>query len=202
MKKVLMFKRFERFWHWSQALLIILMLLSGFEIHGSYQLFGFHDAVNLHTFCAWTLMGLWVFAIFWHFTTGEWKQYIPSSEQMLDIAKFYAIGIFKGEQHPYKAIPERKHNPLQRASYLGLKLFINPWLWISGLLLLFYSSWEALGITGLSLGTVATLHLIGGFLMLTFLIVHVYMTTTGHTVTTHIKAMITGYEEVEEEEAH
>ena len=36
----------------------------------------FVKAVGYHTIAAWTLIGLWVFAIFWHFTTGEWKQYI------------------------------------------------------------------------------------------------------------------------------
>ena len=33
-----------------------------------------------------------------------------------------------------------------------------------------------------------------------FLVVHVYMTTTGKTPTANIKAMITGYEEFAEEE--
>jgi thiosulfate reductase cytochrome b subunit len=32
-----------------------------------------------------------------------------------------------------------------------------------------------------------------------FVIVHVYMTTTGHTVTAHVKAMVTGWEEVEDD---
>jgi hypothetical protein len=32
--------------------------------------------------------------------------------------------------------------------------------------------------------------------MLTFVIVHVYLTTTGHTLTAHIKAMVTGWEDV------
>jgi biopolymer transport protein ExbD len=35
------------------------------------------------------------------------------------------------------------------------------------------------------------------FLMLIFFIVHVYLATAGHTWTSHIKAMITGWEEVE-----
>jgi len=33
--------------------------------------------------------------------------------------------------------------------------------------------------------------------MLIFFIVHIYFATTGHTPMAHIKAMITGYEEVE-----
>jgi thiosulfate reductase cytochrome b subunit len=33
-----------------------------------------------------------------------------------------------------------------------------------------------------------------------FLIAHLYLTTAGHTPTSHIKAMITGWEEVDAEE--
>ena len=53
MKRVMVFKRFERFWHWSQAALIFFLLTTGFEIHGSYSLFGFGRAVSLHTTAAW-----------------------------------------------------------------------------------------------------------------------------------------------------
>jgi hypothetical protein len=38
----------------------------------------------------------------------------------------------------------------------------------------------------------------GAFSILTFLVVHIYMTTTGHSLFAHIKAMITGWESVEE----
>ncbi|MBE0619822.1 MAG: cytochrome b/b6 domain-containing protein, partial [Burkholderiales bacterium] len=66
MARIYIFKRFERFWHWAQAALIIFMLLTGFEIHGSYTLLGWEKAADLHTTAAWTLIGLWLFAIFWH----------------------------------------------------------------------------------------------------------------------------------------
>ena len=45
--------------------------------------------------------------------------------------------------------------------------------------------------------SVATGHTIGAFLMLAFFVSHLYLVTTGHTVTAHIKAMITGWEEVD-----
>jgi thiosulfate reductase cytochrome b subunit len=38
----------------------------------------------------------------------------------------------------------------------------------------------------------------GAFFIFAFVVVHVYMTTTGHTVLAHIKAMITGWEDIEE----
>ena len=45
-EKIYVFKRFERLWHWSQASLIIFMLITGFEVHGSYHFFGFGEAVS------------------------------------------------------------------------------------------------------------------------------------------------------------
>ena len=196
-ERIYIFKKFERFWHWSQAALIIFLMLTGFEIHGAYSNFGFEKAVGYHTIAAWTLVGLWIFAIFWHLTTGEWRQYIPTTEKVVAMAKFYMSGIFKHAPHPFKQTTLRKHNPLQRLAYLGVLLFISPLLWVTGWLYLFYDQWAAWGLNGLELQYVATLHVIGAFLMLTFFIAHVYLTTAGHTPTSHIKAMVTGWEEVE-----
>jgi len=197
-ERIYVFKRFERFWHWSQAALIIFMALTGFEIHGTYRLFGFERAVDWHTTAAWALIGLWVFAIFWHFTTGEWRQYIPTTEKVVAMVKYYSIDIFTDAPHPFKPTLQRKHNPLQRLAYLGFKLFMAPAIWISGLLYLFYSDWAAWGLGGLDLWIVATIHTAAAFLLVIFLIAHVYLTTTGHTLFSKIKSMITGWEEVEE----
>jgi len=47
--RIYLYKRYERFWHWSQAAMVIFMLVTGFEIHGVYKNFGFQRAVELHT---------------------------------------------------------------------------------------------------------------------------------------------------------
>ena len=196
-EKIYVFKRFERFWHWSQAMLIIFMMITGFEVHGSYHLFGFAKAVSLHSIAAWTLISLWVFAIFWHFTSGEWKQYIPTREKVVAMIHFYSIGIFKDAPHPFRPTTLKKHNPLQRLAYLGVLLFIGPLLWFTGWFYLFYGDWKAWGVDSfLSLEWVAFFHTAGAFMMLAFFIAHIYLTTTGHTPTSHVKAMITGWEEV------
>lgn len=199
MQKVYIFKRFERFWHWSQALLIILMMVTGFEIHGTYAVFGYEQAGWIHTTAAWALIALWVFAIFWHFTTGEWKQYIPTTDKLAAMIRYYVTGIFTKAPHPFRQTQLQKHNPLQRLAYLFVKLIVNPLIWISGLLYLFYADWDAWGLGWLSLGPVALVHTLAAFMMLIFFIGHVYMITTGHTWGAHLKAMITGYEEVEKE---
>jgi thiosulfate reductase cytochrome b subunit len=199
--KIYVFKRFERFWHWSQAALIIFLLITGFEIHGAYQNFGFKDAVHHHIVAAWTLVGLWVFAIFWHLTTGEWKQYVPTLKKVDAMIRFYLTGIFTSAPHPFRATTLKKHNPLQRLAYLGVLLFISPMIWISGWFYIFYGNWKAWGWDQyLSLEWVAFFHTMAAFMMLVFLIAHLYLTTAGHTPTSHIKAMITGWEEVDAEE--
>ena len=196
-ERIYIFKRFERFWHWTQAALILFMLVTGFEVHGSYSLFGFKAAGQYHVYAAWALITLWVFAIFWHFTTGEWKQYIPTLDKVDAMIKYYLTGIFTNAPHPVRVTVLKKHNPLQRLAYLGVKLFINPLIWVTGLLYLYYAAWPDWGLGAWKLEWVALAHTAGAFLMLAFLIAHLYLITTGHTLTAHLKAMITGWEEVD-----
>ena len=197
-ERVIIFKRFERFWHWSQAALIIVLLASGFEIHGSYQLLGFERAVNVHTTAAWSLVTLLAFTIFWHFTTGEWKQYIPTMKKVDAMIKYYLLGIFINAEHPFRTTVLKKHNPLQRLAYLFMWVMISPMIWLTGLLYLFYDRWQDWGLDQyLVLQDVAFFHVVSAFMMLLFLIVHVYLITTGKTVWSHLQAMITGWEEVD-----
>ena len=138
-----------------------------------------------------------MFAIFWHFTTGEWKQYIPTLEKVDAMIKFYSVGIFTNAPHPFKATRLKKHNPLQRLAYLGVMLFIGPLLWFTGWFYLFYDMGR-MGRGPVSQpGVGGLLPRPGAFMMLLFLIAHLYLATAGHTPTSHIKAMITGWEETD-----
>ncbi len=202
-KKVYVYKGFERFWHWNQALLIFVLALTGFEIHSSYNLFGFETAVSLHNKAAWALIILIIFAIFWHFTTGEWKQYIPTTKNLQAQVEYYLFGIFRNAPHPTKKTVLSKLNPLQRLVYLGLKVLFIPVMVISGLIYMFYrypqgDKMQIANIENLEL--VALIHTFGAFLMMAFIIVHLYLITTGHTLTSNLKAMITGWEELEDED--
>jgi len=195
-ERVYIFKAFERFWHWSQAALVIFLLVTGFEIHGTYQALGFERAVALHTAAAWTLVGLWVFAVFWHLTTGEWRHYIPTADKLLVMARFYSSGIFRHEPHPFRPSALNKHNPLQRLTYLAILVLVSPLIWISGWLYLFYAQWAGWGLSALQLNWVATAHTAGAFLMLAFFVTHLYMVTTSHTLFAQTRAMLTGWEEL------
>jgi len=196
--KLYLYSRFERFWHWAQALLVLALIYTGLEIHGTLQWLGYERAVVWHNRMVWALVVLVVFAIFWHFTTGQWRQYLPTRQGLGAMVRYYIGGVFRNEPHPTKKTELTKLNPLQRLTYLGLKIIIFPIQIGSGLLYYFYNDLPAHGIH-LSLGTIAALHMAGTFALIAFAIVHIYLTTTGHTLTSNIKAMFTGEEEVEGE---
>lgn len=203
MKKVYIYKAYERFWHWTQMFIVFLLIFTGFEIHGSYQFFGYEEAVRYHEFAAISFLILVVFTIFWHFATDEWKQYIPTLKNMKVQANYYLFGIFKNAPHPVRKTQLSKLNPLQRLVYFGLKVILIPLLIFTGLLYMFYryehqGAIESLNLDGLEI--VATLHTLGAFLIIAFIIAHIYLITTGHTVLSNLKAMLTGYEELDEEE--
>lgn len=201
-KKVYIYRLFERFWHWSQSLLIFFLMFTGFEIHSSYTVIGFENAVKYHNVAAISLILLIIFAVFWHFTTGEWKQYIPTLKNLKAQANYYIFGIFKNSPHPTRKTQLSKLNPLQRLVYLGLKIILIPMMVVTGILYLMYrypQKGEIIAGSTSGLETVAVLHTFGAFLLVAFVIAHLYLITTGQTITSNLKAMITGFEELEHE---
>ena len=199
MVNIYLYTRYERFWHWLQTTLIVLLLITGFEVHGTYRLMGFRTAVDVHNYLGLAWLILFAFFVFWIFTTGEWRQYVPTTRKMIAVVRYYSYGIFRGESHPVPKRKEAKHNPLQRLVYLSLAALLLPIQMASGFLYWSYNSWADWGLGWLPLEVMALVHMAGAFAILSFLVVHVYMTTTGHSIFAHIKAMITGWEEVTED---
>ena len=193
------YRRFERLWHWSQMLLIVTLLFTGFAVHGAHSLIDFKTAVTVHTLAALILLGIWTFAVFWLFTTGEWRHYIPTVKHLPAVAHYYFFGIFRGEKHPYIKTYRRKHNPLQSLTYLTVKIVIFPAVWITGISYLLIS----FGIggeffEGIGLGFIADLHTLAAIAILAFVCIHIYLLTTGdHSFFAHVKPMITGFDKVE-----
>jgi thiosulfate reductase cytochrome b subunit len=180
--------------------LILVLLITGFEVHRLFRLLGFETAVSIHNYTGLTWLIAFFFFAFWVMTTGEWKQYVPTTKKVVEVITYYSWGIFKGEPHPVPKRKDAKHNPLQRLVYISVAAFLLPIQMLTGFLYWGYNSWGEWGLDFLSLKWVAIVHMLGAFGILSFMIVHVYMTTTGHTVFAHIKAMITGWEDVEEGE--
>ncbi len=198
MKKFIqLYKRFERFWHWSQALLIITLIVTGLEVHGLFSLFGFGKAVLIHNVCAviWSFLLTLIFT--WIFTTGEWKQYVPTFKDVDNVLRFYLYGVFIGDEHPHHSSPDNKFNPLQRLGYIAILFGLLPLQIITGFLFLFFPELREIGVIG-RVDLIAILHTFIAYSLLSFLIVHLYMITFGKKLSSHLKAMLTGKEEIED----
>ncbi len=200
MKKVYIYKSFERFWHWSQTIIILTLIFTGFEIHGATYFIGYESAVNIHNIAGWAFLVLIVFAIFWHITSGEWRQYIPTTKMVIAQFNYYIGGIFQNAPHPTNKTVYNKFNPLQRIIYLGLKILVIPVMVGTGFLYLYFQ-YPKFGIEFDSLESIALIHTLGAYFLLGFVGIHVYLTTvTGVKPLSSIEAMVTGWEEMEEEE--
>lgn len=193
---------FERIWHWSQVLFIMVLVFTGLAIHGAHDLIDYGLAVTIHTIVALALLVLWSFVTFWLFTTGEIRHFVPTMtlkcrNTLLSVARYYAYGIFHGEHHPYQKTMLRKHNPLQGISYLLLKIVVFPAVWISGIayLLLSVGLVDFSGIVSNSL--IAIIHTVAAVVIIMFIILHVYLLTTGHSFKEHLMPMISGMDRVD-----
>ncbi|MBC8438405.1 MAG: cytochrome b/b6 domain-containing protein [Deltaproteobacteria bacterium] len=192
--KIYLYTRYERLWHWLQAFMVISLIITGLEIHGTYKLFGFQTAVKIHDFIGLSWLVLFAFFVFWLFTTGEWKQYIPTTKKLFSVVLYYSWGIFQGKPHPVQKTKGAKHNPLQRLAYLGISAMLLPVQMATGLLYYLYNDIPQI----LPLSVLAVVHTLVALFLLNFLVVHLYMTTTGHSLFSHISGMITGWEEIYE----
>jgi thiosulfate reductase cytochrome b subunit len=140
-------------------------------------------------------------AVFYHVASGEIRQYIPKPSgfvmQAVTQATYYLRGIFKNEAHPFEKTPDKKLNPLQQMVYFGLLNVLLPLQVITGVVIWGMQLWpEGAQILG-GLPLLAPIHSLIAWLLASFIVMHVYLTTTGHTVLGGVQSMINGWDEVE-----
>ncbi len=142
-----------------------------------------------------------VFAAFYHLASGEIRQYLPEPAgffgQGISQAKFYLSGIFLGHPHPFEKRPDRKLNPLQQITYLSILNILLPIQIVTGMLIWGAQRWETVDSTFGGLTLLAPTHALGAWMFAAFLLLHVYLTTTGPTPTANIGAMLHGWERSE-----
>ena len=78
---------------------------------------------------------------------------------------------------------------------------IFPVLATTGLAYMYWDNIQtSFGLETIPLSVIALIHLFSAFLLVAFLVGHIYMITTGTTIATNMKAMVTGWEEMPEAE--
>ena len=202
-ERVYMYESYRRFWHWLQTTSIIILLFTGLIIHRPdiFGYFSFRGVVTIHNVIAVILVLNAALALFYHLATDRIREFIPHPYGFFDDAimqaKFYMTGIFKGETHPFEKVPNSRMNPIQKVTYFGILNVLLPLQIITGALMWGVQRFPDLANALGGLPFLAPFHSLVAWTFATFILGHVYMTTTGATPLEAMRGMITGYEEVE-----
>ena len=207
-KRVYMYTAYERLWHWLQVVDIVLLIFTGLIIHrpDAFPIFDYSNVVLAHNILAVVMIVNAGLALFYHLAIGEITQYIPRPRGFIDQAivqaKYYLQGIFRGDPHPFEKTPRRKFNPLQQITYFGLLNILLPLQVITGTMVWGAQKWPEVANALGGLPLLAPIHSLIAWLLASFVIAHVYLTTTGPTVLSSIEGMVTGWEDIEATDIH
>ncbi|MBF0562282.1 MAG: cytochrome b/b6 domain-containing protein [Alphaproteobacteria bacterium] len=191
-----------RLWHWTNALIILTLAVSGLSLHfadPALMLLPFALADKVHSVGGLALVALYLFFVVAKIVSGTWRQYVPKSPGILHRcwvqARFYCVGIFNGESHPYPSTLQTRFNDIQALSYLVIMYMAVPILIVSGLVYLYpqFAPIKFMGMDGLL--PVAMVHYLAGSAIVLFAIAHIYLGTTGSKITSLFKMMVTGWHE-------
>jgi len=201
---VYMYSIYERFWHWLQTFTILGLLLTGLIIHNPqvFGLFSFRGVVLVHNVLAGILLVNAALSLFYHLASGEIRKFIPRPQGLLDQAiaqaLYYVKGIFRNDPHPFEKTPQRKFNPLQQVTYFAILNILLPLQGLTGLLMWGAQHFPELTTRLGGLPFLAPFHTLLAWFFASFIVLHVYLTTTaGPTPLSSIQSMMLGWEELE-----
>jgi thiosulfate reductase cytochrome b subunit len=191
-----------RIWHITNAILFLILIITGISLQFSgmeepFVLVSFKSAVSWHNTAAFILLLSYIVFIIGNAVTGNIRHYRNRSTTLMQdlIVQFnyYSRDMFRGVPHPFPVTADSKFNPLQRFTYLLAMYAGMPLLILSGTLLFFPELLprQIFGISGLLINDMV--HIITGFLLSIFMVVHIYTCTLGGKPSTLFKSMIDGY---------
>jgi thiosulfate reductase cytochrome b subunit len=196
-----------RLWHFVNAILIMILIFTGAVMQfadADHPLLtaGFAGSARLHDVAAIILTISYIIFVTGNFITGNSKYYKVSKKNLFsDLGKqmeYFLWGMFRKKKQPFPVTTDNKFNPLEKLSYRLIMYIALPLLIISGIIRLFpdLTIIKVLG-TGMFIFT-DMLHIILGFLVSVFLIIHIYCCTIGPKPGSLFRGIITGYRESEE----
>lgn len=190
-----------RVWHWINASGFVLLILTGFQIRYA-EILNFMtlpNAITLHNYVGFAVIANYFIWLTYYLASGNVKIYIPDPRNLVALAvkqvQYYGYGIFAGKPNPHIMTPENKFNPLQQQAYLAIMFVFLPAQMMSGLFLWKIKGYEEyINLLG-GIKLLDTIHVLLFFFFTSFLFIHCYLATLGHTPLAHFKAMFIGYEE-------
>lgn len=190
-----------RIWHWINAAGFVVLIITGFQIRYADILtwMPLRDAITIHNYVGFAVIINYFLWLGYYVGSGKVKIYIPNLRtffaKSITQMTYYGYGFFKGAPNPHSMTPQNKFNAPQQNAYLVIMLLLLPAQMISGVFL-----WKVKGYANYinmlgGIKVIDTIHVALFFIFSSFILVHCYLATLGHTPLAHFKAMFTGYEE-------
>lgn len=189
-----------RIWHWINALMFLVLIVTGLSMQYAspdYTFIRFDYAVSIHNISGLILCFCFLLYLFANWKTSNFKYYRCKQKGcMVRLQRqfvYYTFGIFKKEDAPFPISDKRKFNPMQKMSYLIVMYIFMPIMIVSGLALMYPEVivHDVFGFSGIHLTDLV--HIISGFMLSIFMIIHVYFCSIGKTPLSNFKSMITGW---------
>ena len=196
-----------RIWHWTNAAGFILLILTGVQIRylDLFSVLSFKAAVELHNAIGFVLIANFFIWLGFYLFTDKIKVYHPELSPVKHFRasfrqlQFYGYGIFRGAANPHHVTADHKFNALQSVAYQIIMMLVVPLQFFTGLLLWDlkrFADWvDFFG----GVRVVDTVHVLLFIFFTTFILVHPYLASLSTKPFAHFKAMVSGYEEVEDE---
>ena len=200
--KLYLYPGLIRLWHALNAVLIILLIISGLSMQYSdplNPLFRFDLAVSVHNIAGFILIFDYLLFIIGNTISKNGRHYRIQLKGLIDrlVAQFryYTYGIFKHETAPFPVTKKMKFNPIQQVTYFMTMYVLMPIIFLTGLPMLFSGAFirQLLGSNAFFVTDI--IHITIGFLLSIFLMIHLYFCTFGAKPYSNFKSIVTGYHE-------
>ena len=169
----------ERLGHWIHVGTMIVLILTGFQIHapGSFNLFGsLNTARQLHFVFMYLFVAIGVFHTYQWLASGEWREELPKAGDFATLGAVLGYYLFLTEEEPPKA--GGKYNIMQKLTYAAI--FVLAVIQV----VLGFALYAPTGIFGFAVNPVGGLaavrgwHYIINWVFLSFVLLHLYLMLT------------------------
>jgi thiosulfate reductase cytochrome b subunit len=199
--KIYFYPVWLRIWHGLNAVGIITLIITGISMQSIESSFmEFNTAVTTHNLAGILVTFSYLIYFAGNVFTNNSKFYIIKPKGFLKRpfkqAYYYAWGMFHGMKAPFPLSEKRKFNPLQKYFYVAVMYLAVPIVIITGIALLFPEIIieQIYSLSGVFV--TAIVHAAMGFFISIFLIIHLYVASTGKSPVENFKSIISGWHHI------
>ena len=174
-----------RIWHWLNAAIVMALIATGLDLrfHGIAALTPHDQALLWHKGLGLALIAVSIFWFVYSVESGNLRRHYGIKrgdlQGMAVQARYYLGGVFTGGENPFPATPAAKFNPLQKIAYNVVMIFLLPVQAVTGLLFMNVPPLRDRLLAGELIDLVGAAHIFCTYLLILYLIDHLYMATLG-----------------------